>query len=68
VAADILPNPFTDDDQTAGYRYELLLLQTEFSLTQMLSGCSIPGRSTRPSRTMPARWRSPTDWEGIKHR
>jgi len=32
----ILPNPFTDDDQAAGYRYELSLLQTEFSLTQML--------------------------------
>jgi hypothetical protein len=28
--------PFTDDDQAAGYRYELSLLQTEFSLTQML--------------------------------
>jgi hypothetical protein len=32
----ILPNPFTDDDQAAGYRYDLSLLQTEFSLTQML--------------------------------
>jgi hypothetical protein len=32
----ILPNPFTDDDETAGYRYELSMLQTEFSLTQML--------------------------------
>jgi hypothetical protein len=32
----ILPNPFTDEDEAAGYRYELSLLQTEFSLTQML--------------------------------
>ncbi len=32
----ILPNPFTDDDQRAGYRYELSILQAEFSLTQML--------------------------------
>jgi hypothetical protein len=32
----ILPTPFTDDDETAGYRYELSMLQTEFSLTQML--------------------------------
>jgi hypothetical protein len=32
----ILPNPFTDEDEAAGYRYDLSLLQTEFSLTQML--------------------------------
>ena len=32
----ILPNPFTADDQVAGYRYELSVLQAEFSLTQML--------------------------------
>jgi hypothetical protein len=32
----ILPNPFTDDDEAAGYRYELSILQAEFSLTQML--------------------------------
>ena len=32
----ILPNPFSDADEVAGYRYELSLLQTEFSLTQML--------------------------------
>ena len=32
----ILPNPFTDADEAAGYRYELSLLQSEFSLTQML--------------------------------
>ena len=32
----ILPNPFTDRDEAAGYRYELSILQAEFSLTQML--------------------------------
>ena len=32
----ILPNPFTAADETAGYRYELSVLQAEFSLTQML--------------------------------
>jgi hypothetical protein len=32
----ILPNPFTDDDEASGYRYELSILQAEFSLTQML--------------------------------
>ena len=32
----ILPTPFTDEDQAAGYRYELSILHAEFSLTQML--------------------------------
>ena len=32
----ILPTPFTDEDEAAGYRYELSILQAEFSLTQML--------------------------------
>jgi hypothetical protein len=32
----ILPHPFTPADRVAGYRYELSLLQTEFSLTQTL--------------------------------
>ncbi|MFY9808929.1 MAG: hypothetical protein WAK86_16940 [Pseudonocardiaceae bacterium] len=31
-----MPNPFTDEHQTAGYRYELSILQAEFSLTQVL--------------------------------
>jgi hypothetical protein len=33
----ILPSPFTDEDAAAGYRYELSILQAEFSLTQMLA-------------------------------
>jgi hypothetical protein len=32
----ILPNPFTQADTDAGYRYQLSILQAEFSLTQML--------------------------------
>jgi hypothetical protein len=32
----ILPNPFTPQDEAAGYHYELSILQAEFSLTQML--------------------------------
>jgi hypothetical protein len=31
-----LPHPFTAADATAGYRYEVSILQAEFSLTQML--------------------------------
>jgi len=30
-----LPHPFSAKDQAAGYRYELSMLQTEFSLTQV---------------------------------
>jgi hypothetical protein len=32
----LLPHPFTAEDQQAGYRYELSILQAEFSLTQVL--------------------------------
>jgi hypothetical protein len=32
----ILPHPFTATDRAAGYRYDLSILQAEFSLTQML--------------------------------
>ncbi len=32
----LLPHPFTAQDTAAGYRYELSVLQAEFSLTQML--------------------------------
>jgi hypothetical protein len=32
----ILPSPFTEADTEAGYRYQLSILQAEFSLTQML--------------------------------
>jgi hypothetical protein len=32
----MLPYPFTDEDTTAGYRYDISIVQAEFSLTQML--------------------------------
>ena len=32
----ILPHPFTAADQDTGYRYDISILQAEFSLTQML--------------------------------
>lgn len=31
-----LPNPFTQEDRDAGYRYDLSILQAEFALTQVL--------------------------------
>src|SRR5262245_3338735 len=31
-----LPHPFTPEDRAAGYRYEISILQAEFSLTQVL--------------------------------
>jgi hypothetical protein len=33
---DKLPYPFTDEDTTADYRYNISIIQAEFSLTQML--------------------------------
>lgn len=30
-----LPHPFTDDDRRAGFRYDVSILQSEFSLTQV---------------------------------
>lgn len=39
----LLPHPFTADDNQAGYRYELSVLQAEFSLTQMLDS-AVSGR------------------------
>ena len=32
----ILPNPYSPGDQAAGYRYDISILQAEFSLTQVL--------------------------------
>ncbi len=32
----LLPHPFTRGDRAAGYRYDISILQAEFSLTQML--------------------------------
>jgi hypothetical protein len=48
----ILPGAFTEADHDAGYRYELSILQAEFSLTQMLDR-PVSGRvfSNRSSAT-----------------
>ena len=43
----ILPNPFTKQDADAGYRYDLSILQAEFSLTQMLDNPVSAGCSSR---------------------
>ena len=32
----ILPHPFTEQDRAAGYRYDISILQAEFSMTQVL--------------------------------
>jgi hypothetical protein len=39
----VLPHPFTSGDTAAGYRYELSVLQAEFSLTQTLDA-AVNGR------------------------
>jgi len=39
----ILPHPFTEDDIAAGYRYDVSVVQAEFSLTQM-PGKPVTGR------------------------
>jgi hypothetical protein len=39
----VLPHPFTAGDTAAGYRYELSVLQAEFSLTQVLDS-AVSGR------------------------
>jgi hypothetical protein len=52
-----LPHPVTPADHAAGYRYEVSILQTEFSLTQMLDK-PVSGRicvSPRNVETSPMR-------------
>jgi hypothetical protein len=47
-----LPHPFTPADRAAGYRYQLSILQAEFSLTQVLDKPVSGGSSSsRPSGT-----------------
>jgi hypothetical protein len=36
-----LPHPFTPSDRKAGYRYDISILQAEFSLTQVLEGSAV---------------------------
>ena len=42
---DILPSPYSKADQAAGYRYDISVLQAEFSLTQVLDR-PLSGRSS----------------------
>jgi len=46
-----LPHPFSETDRRAGYRYDISILQAEFSLTQMASSPA-PG-DTSPSQLAP---------------
>jgi hypothetical protein len=47
-----LPHPFTPADRAAGYRYQLSVLQAEFSLTRCWTARSPGGSSSdRPSGT-----------------
>ena len=38
--ATCIPHPFTPEDRAAGYRYDISILQAEFSLTQVLDRSS----------------------------
>jgi hypothetical protein len=63
----ILPHPFSAGDRAAGYRYELSILQAEFSLTQSSTnrwraGC-FSSRSSATTSTSAAPTRSP--WSSI---
>ena len=55
----ILPHPFTDADRAAGYRYELSILQAEFSLTQMLDAPVIRADLLRTGHPRQPRHRPP---------
>ena len=63
----VLPGAFTDTDRDAGYRYELSILQAEFSLTQMLDR-PVSGRvffeHARPQQ--PRRWPPGPGWPGLR--
>ena len=50
-----LPHPFSATDRQAGYRYEISVLQAEFSLTQVLDRPTSGGCSSRRHRREPRR-------------
>ena len=67
----ILPHPFTAADREAGYRYDLSILQAEFSLTQMLDA-PVSGRMFFDRRLIhgrrrhtPSRWRTRVITDGV---
>ena len=59
----LLPHPFSTEDRAAGYRYDISILQAEFSLTQMLdkpvSGRVFSSRSSATTSTPAAPTRLP---------
>ena len=66
-----LPHPFTAADRLAGYRYDVSILQAEFSLTQVLDRplcwpCLLRGGDPREPRPGPAR-SGATDLPAARH-
>jgi hypothetical protein len=51
-----LPHPFSPADRAAGYRYDISILQAEFSLTQMLDKPSPGGSSSSRSSATTSTW------------
>lgn len=47
-----LPHPYTSSGRRAGYRYDISVLQAEFSLAQVLDRSPPRHRPSRPPRTM----------------
>src|SRR6266700_946477 len=50
-----LPHPFTRADRAAGYRYDISILQAEFSLTQILARSIYRGRKNHTPGTFATR-------------
>ena len=55
-----LPHPFTAADRPAGYRYDISILQAEFSLTQVLDRRSPGGSSSSRSSATTSTSAAPT--------
>ena len=56
-----LPHPFTPQDRAAGYRYDVSILQAEFSLTQILDRPLSGASSSRKSFAKTSTWAVPTE-------
>jgi hypothetical protein len=59
-----LPHPFPPRDRAVGYRYDLSILQAEFSLTHVLDQPVLPVIS---ARLIPSRTRVSTKWARWSH-
>src|SRR5450759_412425 len=63
----ILPNPFTTADEAAGYRYELSVLQAEFSLTGDARPTGVRANLLRAGAARePRHWPPRPDWPGLR--